>query len=107
MLKSLLDDSQKAREKLEKDYLQSHGEKLILESQLTALKSGVSVEGSEVLLKLRESVVSNDAEISKLRKQVAELEADLSVTKRALITAQSDCKLQRLMIQRLVADNPQ
>lgn len=45
MVQSLLDDSQRAREKLEKDYLQAHGEKLILESQLTALKGGVSIEG--------------------------------------------------------------
>lgn len=47
---------------------------------------------SDILLKLRENVLANDAEVSKLRKEVTELEADLSVTKRALVTAQSDCE---------------
>lgn len=37
ILKSLLEDATKAKDKLEHDYLQSHTERLILEAQLAAL----------------------------------------------------------------------
>lgn len=40
LLKNLLEDAQKAKDKLEHDYLQSHTEKLLLESQLASLRGG-------------------------------------------------------------------
>lgn len=45
MLQQLLDDSIKAKDKLEQDFLQAHTDKLVLEAQLTALRGGTSVEG--------------------------------------------------------------
>ena len=50
LLKNLLDDATKAKDKLEHDYLQSHTEKLILESQLASLRGGGPLaEGYEKL----------------------------------------------------------
>ena len=45
LLKSLLDDATKAKEKLENDYLEAHTERLILESQLASLSGGGPIEG--------------------------------------------------------------
>ena len=50
LLKQMLDDVQRAKDKLEHDYLQSHTEKLILESQLASLRGGGPLdEGYEKL----------------------------------------------------------
>lgn len=50
LLKNLLDDATKTKDKLEQDYLQSHTEKLILQAQLASLHGGAPLaEGYEKL----------------------------------------------------------
>ena len=49
MLQHMLDDTTKAKDKLEQEYLQAHTGKLILEAQLAAINGGSSIEGSVVL----------------------------------------------------------
>lgn len=45
LLKGLLEDVQRQKDKLENDFLAVNSEKLLLESQLDALRGGVSIEG--------------------------------------------------------------
>jgi hypothetical protein len=41
----MLEDTSKARDKLEQDFLQAHTDKLVLESQLASIRSGNTSEG--------------------------------------------------------------
>ncbi|KAF8468402.1 hypothetical protein BDZ91DRAFT_109337 [Kalaharituber pfeilii] len=94
MLKNLLDDAQKAKDKLEHDYLQSHTEKLLLESQLATLRGGGPLdEGSDVLLKLRQNLVDRELELTDTKKKLSEMSAELTSTKRELVTVKSDLSL--------------
>ncbi|KAF8454965.1 HOOK protein-domain-containing protein [Terfezia claveryi] len=94
LLKSLLDDATKAKDKLEHDYLQSHTEKLILESQLASLHGGGPLaEGSDVLLRIRQNLVDQEAELTSTKKKLSEITAELTTTKRELVTVKSDLNL--------------
>ncbi|RPB02593.1 hypothetical protein L873DRAFT_1673240 [Choiromyces venosus 120613-1] len=93
MLQHMLDDAIKAKDKLEHDYLQAHTGKLILEAQLAAINGGSSIEGSEIMLKLRQNLVDAEEQLINLKRKFAEVEAELSVTKKELITAKSDLSL--------------
>jgi hypothetical protein len=44
------------------------------------------------MLKLRQNYVETQEQLSAAKLKISELEADLATTKRALVTAQSDCK---------------
>lgn len=44
VLKNQLEDAQKSKAKLEQDYMRSHTEKLVLESQLAALRDGGPID---------------------------------------------------------------
>lgn len=94
LLKSLLDDATKAKDKLEHDYLQSHTDKLILESQLASLRGGGPLaEGSDVLLRIRQNLVDQEAELTSTKKKLSEITAELTTTKRELVTVKSDLSL--------------
>ncbi|KAL7275336.1 hypothetical protein RUND412_001738 [Rhizina undulata] len=93
MLQHLLDDATKARDKLEQDFLDTHTEKLILESQLAAIRHGTASEGSEVMLKLRQNLLEAEKQLSELKKRCSELEVELETTKKELITAKSDLSM--------------
>ncbi|KAF8426574.1 hook-related protein family [Tirmania nivea] len=93
LLKNLLDDATKAKEKLERDYLQSHTEKLILESQLASLRGGPLGEGSDVLLRIRQNLVDQEVELTSTKKKLSEITAELTTTKRELVTVKSDLSL--------------
>ncbi|KAH0612235.1 uncharacterized protein H6S33_010287 [Morchella sextelata] len=93
MLQQLLDDATLAKNKLEQDFLVAHTDKLVLEAQLTAIRGGTSVEGSDVMLRLRQSLVDAEKQLSEYKLRCSEVEAELSATKRELVTAQSDLSL--------------
>jgi chromosome segregation ATPase len=44
------------------------------------------------MLKLRQNYVDTQEQLSAAKLKISELEAELATTKRALVTAQSDCK---------------
>ncbi|KAA8911349.1 HOOK protein-domain-containing protein [Sphaerosporella brunnea] len=93
VLKHMLEDATRARDKLEHDYLEANTAKLVAEAQLAVIQSGVASEGSEVMLKLRQNYLETQEQLSAAKLRISELEADLSTTKRALVTAQSDLSL--------------
>ncbi|KAI5852230.1 hypothetical protein BZA05DRAFT_39268 [Tricharina praecox] len=93
VLQHMLEDATRARDKLEHDYLEANMAKLVAESQLAMIRSGTANEGSEVMLKLRQSYVDSQSQLSEIKIKVSELEAELATTKRALVTAQSDLSL--------------
>lgn len=46
---------------------------------------------SDVMLRLRQSLVDAEKQLSEFKLRCSEAEAELSITKRELITAKSDC----------------
>ncbi|KAF8245809.1 hypothetical protein K440DRAFT_603277 [Wilcoxina mikolae CBS 423.85] len=93
VLQHRLQDVERARSKLEEDYLTANTARLVAESQLYAIRSGTASEGSEVMLKLRQNLVDAETELSEIKRQQSETAAELAITKRALVTAQSDLSL--------------
>jgi len=51
----------------------------------------VLIVRSDVMLRLRQSLVDAEKQLSGFKLRCSEAEADLSVTKRELVTAKSDC----------------
>ncbi|KAI5787174.1 HOOK protein-domain-containing protein [Geopyxis carbonaria] len=93
VLQHMLEDARKARDKLEQDYLQANTERLVLESQLAAIRSGAAGEGSEILLKLRQNMLDVEKNLSDINRKHSETIAELEITKRALLSAQTDLSL--------------
>ncbi|KAI5796751.1 HOOK protein-domain-containing protein, partial [Pyronema domesticum] len=93
VLQHRLQDVERARAKLEEDYLAANTARLVAESQLFAIRSGNASEGSEVMLKLRQTLVDAEKELSELKRKHSEVEAELLTVKRELVTAKSDLSL--------------
>ncbi|KAG0641991.1 HOOK protein-domain-containing protein [Tuber brumale] len=85
-------DATKAKDKLEQDYLQAHTGKLILEAQLAAINGGSSIEGSEIMLKLRQNLVGAEEQLIDLKRKFAEVDAELSMVQE-LILSDPDSKV--------------
>ena len=110
VLQHRLQDVERARSKLEQDYLASNTARLVAEAHLYTIRSGQTDDGytsifapppnvlllknyyrSEVMIKLRQNLVDAETQLSEIKRQQSETMADLVTTKRALVTAQSDC----------------
>ncbi|KAF3926692.1 hypothetical protein ABW21_db0203513 [Orbilia brochopaga] len=71
VLQNLLEDKEKARQRLEQDVLATNGDKLALEAELTAIRSGVPIdEGSSIVQQLRKNIEERDRIIQETRKQL-------------------------------------
>ncbi|KAI5800357.1 HOOK protein-domain-containing protein [Peziza echinospora] len=103
LLKSLLDDATKAKEKLENDYLEAHTERLILESQLASLSGGGPIEGyakgPSIIIIFHHlcggvvQLADSLTELSATKKRLSEVTAELTTTKRDLVIVKSDLRL--------------
>ncbi|KAF9919768.1 hypothetical protein FBU30_010552 [Linnemannia zychae] len=89
VLQHLLDDANKSKAKFEKDYLDEHQAKIILQSELDRIRSGKGDE-SEVAFTLRSTLNSCEKELSETKKALAEMETNLEQTKKELVVVQSD-----------------
>lgn len=108
VLKNLLEDAKRGKERYEKDYLGAHREKLVLQRELEDIRSGKSMgdgyvshqildcvaanlsESPEAAIALRRRLNETVGGFEVLRKQHAELEIDLERTKNDLATAQAN-----------------
>lgn len=91
VLKNLLEDAKRGKERYEKDYLGAHREKLVLQRELEDIRSGKSMgDGPEAAIALRRRLNETVGGFEVLRKQHAELEIDLERTKNDLATAQAN-----------------
>ncbi|RVD81754.1 uncharacterized protein DFL_009603 [Arthrobotrys flagrans] len=102
VLQNLLEDKEKARYRLEQDVLITNSDKLALEAELAALKSGGEIdESSSIVIQLRKNIEERDRIIQETRKQLDERPplsvstGDASISK--LINEKED-------LQRTIAD---
>lgn len=109
VLKHMVEDATRARDKLEYDYLEVNTAKLILESQLYSIRAGTTSEGyvlpvrgvccctdyfsSAVMLKLRQTLLDTEKHLSELKVKHSETLAELTTVQHALTTALSDLSL--------------
>ncbi|KAL9935519.1 hypothetical protein V8E36_005867 [Tilletia maclaganii] len=95
VLENLLDDAQRMKGRYESDYLKEHQAKLILQSELDAIRSGKSSlgDGPEAALALRKRLNETVEELDSVRKQLQELEVKHDEINRELTIAKSDLTL--------------
>ncbi|CBQ69959.1 related to Hook protein [Sporisorium reilianum SRZ2] len=95
VLENLLEDAQRMKARYEADYLREHRDKMVLQSQLEAIRSGKSDlgDGTEAAyaLRLRLNQVVEELDVAKRR--VAELEVHNEQVARELTVAKSDLTL--------------
>lgn len=77
-LQNLLDDSTRAKERLELDLLDLSRDKLVLESQLDELLSGTLSDSSNAMLHLRKSLTEAQIAIKELQNRESTLLSDLA-----------------------------
>ncbi|KAK6514111.1 hypothetical protein TWF506_008535 [Arthrobotrys conoides] len=71
VLQNLLEDKEKARYRLEQDVLLTNSDKLALEAELAALKTGGDIdESSSIVIQLRKNIEERDRIIQETRKQL-------------------------------------
>ena len=92
-LQTLLDDAQKAKEKLEYDFIEANTGKLVLESQIAAIKDSTTGESSEVILLLRQSLLDTEKQLADAKRKLVDTAAQLDTANRSLVTAESDLSL--------------
>ncbi|KAK0530354.1 hypothetical protein OC842_003955 [Tilletia horrida] len=95
VLENLLDDSQRMKGRYEADYLREHQAKLILQSELDAIRNGKSSlgDGPEAALALRKRLNETVDELDGVRKQLQELEIRHEEINKELTVAKSDLTL--------------
>lgn len=92
VLENLLDDSQRMKSRYEADYLKEHQAKLILQSELEAIRSGKSSlgDGPEAAFALRKRLNETVEELDSVRKELQELEVKHEELSKELTIAKSD-----------------
>ncbi|KAK0553313.1 hypothetical protein OC846_002556 [Tilletia horrida] len=95
VLENLLDDSQRMKSRYEADYLKEHQAKLILQSELEAIRNGKSSlgDGPEAAFALRKRLNETVEELDMVRKELQELEVKHEQLSRELTIAKSDLTL--------------
>ncbi|KAF9437139.1 hypothetical protein BGZ76_001849 [Entomortierella beljakovae] len=89
VLQHLLDDANRLKAKFEKDYLEEHQSKIVLQGELDRIRAGKGDE-SEATFTLRTSLNTCEKELSDARKSLTEMETNLDQTKKELVVVQSD-----------------
>ncbi len=95
VLENLLEDAQRMKARYEADYLREHREKMVLQNQLEAIRSGKSDlgDGTEAAFALRLRLNEVVAELDVARRRVTELEVQNEQVTRELTIAKSDLTL--------------
>ncbi|CAD6888302.1 unnamed protein product [Tilletia controversa] len=95
VLENLLDDSLRMKGRYEGDYLREHQAKLVLQSELDAIRNGKSSlgDGPEAAFALRKRLNETVDELDAVRKQLQELEVNHEALSKELTIAKSDLTL--------------
>ncbi|KAH9079256.1 hypothetical protein EDB83DRAFT_1251370 [Lactarius deliciosus] len=94
VLENLLDDANRMKARYEADYLASHREKLVLQSELEEIRSGKALgDGPEAAIALRQRLNETIDELDKLNKEHAQLEVQYSAASKELTIVRSDLTL--------------
>ncbi|KAI9446612.1 HOOK-domain-containing protein [Lactarius indigo] len=94
VLENLLDDANRMKARYEADYLASHREKLVLQSELEEIRSGKALgDGPEAAIALRQRLNETVDELDKLKKEHAQLEVQFSSASKELTIVRSDLAL--------------
>ncbi|KAH9180390.1 HOOK-domain-containing protein [Lactarius sanguifluus] len=94
VLENLLDDANRMKARYEADYLASHREKLVLQSELEEIRSGKALgDGPEAAIALRQRLNETIDELDKLNKEHAQLEVQYSTASKELTIVRSDLAL--------------
>ncbi|KAG8903382.1 hypothetical protein FRB99_003374 [Tulasnella sp. 403] len=94
VLENLLEDANRMKSRYEADYLASHREKLVLQSELDGIRSGKSLgDGPEAAIALRQRLNETVEELDTLKKQTSELAVQNEHLERGLTIAKSDLNL--------------
>ncbi|GAC75593.1 hypothetical protein PANT_16c00058 [Moesziomyces antarcticus T-34] len=95
VLENLLEDAQRMKARYEADYLREHRDKMVLQSQLEAIRSGKSDlgDGTEAAYALRLRLNEVVEELDAAKRRLGELEVQNEQTLRELTVAKSDLTL--------------
>ncbi|EST08352.1 Hook-related protein family [Kalmanozyma brasiliensis GHG001] len=95
VLENLLEDAQRMKTRYESDYLREHREKMVLQNQLEAIRSGKSDlgDGTEAAFALRLRLNEMVEELDAAKRQATELEVQNEQVARELTIAKSDLTL--------------
>ncbi|KAH9001427.1 HOOK-domain-containing protein [Lactarius akahatsu] len=94
VLENLLDDANRMKARYEADYLASHREKLVLQSELEEIRSGKALgDGPEAAIALRQRLTETIDQLDKLNKEHAQLEVQYSTASKELTIVRSDLAL--------------
>lgn len=95
VLENLLEDAQRMKARYEADYLREHRDKMVLQSQLEAIRSGKSDlgDGTEAAYALRLRLNEVVEELDAAKRRLSELEVQNEQTLRELTVAKSDLAL--------------
>ncbi|KAI0048241.1 HOOK-domain-containing protein [Auriscalpium vulgare] len=94
VLENLLEDANRMKARYETDYLTSHREKLVLQSELEEIRSGKALgDGPEAAIALRQRLNEAVEQLDFLKKSHAELEAQHQTLNKELTIAKSDLNL--------------
>ncbi|KAF8321421.1 HOOK-domain-containing protein [Cantharellus anzutake] len=93
VLENLLEDTNRVKARYEADYLSTHREKLMLQSQLDEIRSGKSGDNAEVAIALRQRLNEVSEQLDRLREEHAQLQVTFDAQSRELVIAKSDLNL--------------
>ncbi|CDS01047.1 related to Hook protein [Sporisorium scitamineum] len=95
VLENLLEDAQRMKARYEADYLREHRDKMVLQNQLEAIRSGKSDlgDGTEAAFALRLRLNQVVEELDVAKRRVTELEVQNEQVARELTVAKSDLTL--------------
>lgn len=94
VLENLLDDANRMKARYEADYLATHREKLVLQSELEEIRSGKALgDGPEAAIALRQRLNETIDELDSLRKDHAQIEVQYSTAAKELTIMRSDLAL--------------
>ncbi|SPO31281.1 related to Hook protein [Ustilago trichophora] len=95
VLENLLEDAQRMKARYEADYLREHRDKMVLQNQLEAIRSGKSDlgDGTEAAFALRLRLNEVVEELDVAKRRVTELEVQNEQVTRELTAAKSDLTL--------------
>ncbi|KAH6918812.1 hypothetical protein BKA70DRAFT_30082 [Coprinopsis sp. MPI-PUGE-AT-0042] len=94
VLENLLDDANRAKARIDADYLNEHRKTLVLQRQLEEIREGkTSTSGPEVAIALRQRLNETVEELDVLKKAHTELEVRFDAVNRELTIAKSDLTL--------------
>ncbi|KAN0062801.1 hypothetical protein ACQY0O_004621 [Thecaphora frezii] len=95
VLENLLEDAQRMKSRYESDYLREHREKMILQSQIEAIRSGKSDlgDGTEAAYALRLRLNEVVEELDQCKRELTALQVKHEQVERELTVAKSDLTL--------------